>query len=146
MTVRIQCINHVGIVVRDRARAERLFLDVLGLKRHHKIDSWYVINETSLLHLIEIPEAGEASGLYHEIQHFALQVEDLQEVFRALLAHGLRPFQMNFEGTEHQLTDPDDPLEFGLGSVFVSDPDGNLIEFLEEGRGIFQVDMRPVVA
>jgi len=146
MTVKIQCINHVGLVVRDRAKSEQFFMDVLGLNRHHKISSWFVLNGTSTLHLIEIPEAGEASGVHHEIQHFALQVQNLEETFRLLLAHDLRPFQMNFEGTEHALTDPDDPLDFGLGSVFVTDPDGNLVEFLEEGRGIFQVDMRPIVA
>jgi hypothetical protein len=32
------------------------------------------------------------------------------------------------------LTDSSDPLTFGTGTLFVRDPDSNLIEFIEEGN------------
>jgi len=40
--------------------------------------------------------------------------------------------------------DPGDPLGFGTGTLFVRNPDGNLIEFIEEGKGLFSVEMRPI--
>jgi catechol 2,3-dioxygenase-like lactoylglutathione lyase family enzyme len=38
---------------------------------------------------------------------------------------------------------PDDPLDFGTGTLFVRDPDGNLVEFLQMRRGIFTEDTLP---
>jgi len=40
---------------------------------------------------------------------------------------------------------PDDPLDFGTGTLFVRDPDGNLLEFLQMGRGFFTEAVRPRV-
>ena len=41
------------------------------------------------------------------------------------------------DGVEEEVMSREDPLEFGIGSIFVRDPDGNLIEFLQLGHGIF---------
>jgi hypothetical protein len=40
---------------------------------------------------------------------------------------------------------PDDPLDFGVGTLFVRDPDGNLVEFLQLGHGLFTPEMQPQV-
>jgi len=143
--MKIKSVNHVCLVVKDRLASEAFFCGVLGLKRHHEIKSWFVIDASSTLHLVEIPEAESDDTAYHDVQHVAFQVENLTEAYHVLLRNELQPFQMNFNGEEHHLTDADDPLDFGLGSVFARDPDGNLVEFLEEGRGLFQVSMRPRV-
>jgi catechol 2,3-dioxygenase-like lactoylglutathione lyase family enzyme len=115
------------------------------LPRHHQVDSWFVVNERSTVHLIEIPEAEAGESLYHEVQHVALQVPDLRKVLRILLEDGWKPFQMDFEGEERRVERAEDPLDFGIGTLFVYDLDGNLLEFLEEGRGLFTEDMRPRV-
>lgn len=141
--MRVEAVNHVCLVVRDRVAAEGFYIGVFGLQRHHVRPTWLVLNETSTLHLVEIPEATSDDTLYHEVQHFALQVVDLQAVLRRILEARLQPFQMDFEGNTRDVSDPEDPLGFGLGTVFVRDPDGNLVEFLQEGRGIFQIEMRP---
>ena len=143
--MKIKAVNHICVVVRDKQAAENFYVGVLGLNRHHKIESWFVVTKETTLHLVEIPEAEATESLYHEIQHFALQVEDLPAAYDTLLDADLKPFQMDFQGTEKALSARNDPLSFGLGSVFVRDPDGNLVEFLEEGRGIFTADMRPQV-
>jgi catechol 2,3-dioxygenase-like lactoylglutathione lyase family enzyme len=40
--------------------------------------------------------------------------------------------------SEHRpIGSTDRPLDFGIGTIFVRDPDGNLIEFVEKDRGIF---------
>jgi catechol 2,3-dioxygenase-like lactoylglutathione lyase family enzyme len=54
-----------------------------------------------------------------------------------LLDRGERVFQADFQGNERTVATKDDPLDFGTGSLFVSDPDGNLIEFLQRGHGMF---------
>ena len=46
-------------------------------------------------------------------------------------------FQTGFDGSEKDVADRDDAMDFGTGSLFVQDPDGNLIEFLQLGHGIF---------
>lgn len=139
----VKSINHVCLVVRNRTAADAFYVDTLGFKPHHKIASWLVLNNTSTLHLVHIPEAKDAGDLYHEVQHFALEVDDLREILGILLDAGKEPFQMDFEGKEQKITDRSDSLSFGLGTLFVHDPDRNLVEFLQEGRGIFTRDMRP---
>jgi len=142
MSFKIEAVNHVCLVVKDQALAEEFYIGLLGLKRHHKISSWLLLTEQSSLHLVNIPEAEVDNSLYHEVQHFALQVPDLREILHLLLDNNKKPFQMDFQGTEKQVTDRDDPLDFGIGTIFVYDPDGNLVEFLQIGHGIFTEDMR----
>ncbi len=146
MKLKIEAVNHVCLVVKDLAAAEEFYVGMLGLSRHHKIKTWFVLNQQSTLHLVNIPEAEVDNSLYHEIQHFALQVPNMQEVLALLLDHGKKPFQMDFEGKTKDVNEANDPLDFGIGTLFVYDPDGNLVEFLQIGRGIFTEDMRPQVS
>ncbi len=130
-------INHVGLVVKDEDRAMHFYVDIVGLSRHPKVASWLAIGEGQAIHIIEIPEAQDADSLYHEIQHLALEVADLHAVLGALLKEGLRPFQMDFHGNTSDVTGIDNDLSFGIGTLFVRDPDGNLVEFVRLGKGIF---------
>lgn len=143
MEIVIEGINHVALVVRDRSAAERFYVDVLGLQRHHTADAWLVLNARNTLHLIPLPQAEPEGSLRHRFQHFALQVSALDAILALLLRHGLTPFQADFQGNTRAVTAPDDPLDFGTGSLFVRDPDGNLVEFLQMGRGLFGEDNLP---
>jgi catechol 2,3-dioxygenase-like lactoylglutathione lyase family enzyme len=146
MRFKIEAINHVCLVVKDREASEKFYVGIFGLERHHKIPTWFVLNEQSTVHLVHIPEAEADNSLYHEIQHFALQVPDLYEIVDLLLEHNLKPFQMDFEGNTKEVKSLDDPLDFGIGTLFVYDPDGNLVEFVQIGRGLFVEGMKPRVA
>jgi len=141
--ITVDMINHVGIVVQDLPTSERFYIDVLGLQRHHARPNWLVLNATSTLHLICIPGAVVGDAAHLAYRHVALQVRDLRAVLQPLLIHGIRVVQLNFQGEERTITSPDDPLDFGVGSLFVRDPDGNLIEFLQLGHGIFTPEMQP---
>lgn len=145
MRFKIEAVNHVCLVVKNMDAAEQFYCGLLGLEHHHKISSWLVLNEQSTLHLIDIPEAEVDNSLYHEVQHFALQVPDLSEILALLLTNNQTPFQMDFQGNTKTVTVLDDPLDFGIGTLFIYDPDGNLVEFLQIGRGIFTPDMQPRV-
>lgn len=46
----------------------------------------------------------------------------------------------DFEGNTHDVLQPEDPLEFGIGTLFSVDPSGNLVEFLQPGKGLFTQD------
>jgi catechol 2,3-dioxygenase-like lactoylglutathione lyase family enzyme len=138
MSIEIKAINHICVVVKDQREAEKFYVDVLGLQRHPKVSSWFRLNDYATLHLVHIPEAEADDSLYHEIQHVALEVSNLTSVLSLLLSHHLAPFQMDFEGNTHNVSSKSDPLTFGIGTIFVRDPDGNLIEFIEVGHGIFK--------
>lgn len=143
MDIRIEAINHVGIVVKDLAASERFYVDVLGLRRHHVRPNWFVLNATSTLHLIPLADAAATEPPHHAYRHVALEVTNLRAVLRLLLDGGVRVFQADFEGGERDVKSNDDPIDFGVGTLFVRDPDGNLIEFLQLGHGIFTADMQP---
>lgn len=138
MQLEVEAVNHVCVVVRDLNAANEFYVNTLGLRRHHRIATWLLLNAHSTLHLVHIPEATIDTSLYHEIQHFALQVPDLRAVVRHLFRKEREMFQMDFEGVEKRIESADGPLDFGLGTVFTRDPDGNLIEFLQIGHGIFK--------
>jgi catechol 2,3-dioxygenase-like lactoylglutathione lyase family enzyme len=138
MEMKINSINHVCLVVKDQAVSESFYVEVLGLKRHHRVQSWFHLNDTSALHLVEIPEVAVDGSLYHEVQHFALEVPDLRAVQHLLLSKKQKPFQMDFEGKTKAVSSVEDRLDFGIGTLFVYDPDGNLVEFVQLGSGIFR--------
>lgn len=137
MKIEIETINHVGIVVRDKAAAEHFYIGVLGLERHHTYPFWFKLNDKCTLHLINVASAPTDDAPHHAFRHFALQVADLREVLKVLLAHNVRVFQTDFQGREQDVTAPDASLDFGTGSLFVHDPDGNTVEFIQLGHGIF---------
>jgi catechol 2,3-dioxygenase-like lactoylglutathione lyase family enzyme len=143
MKISIEAINHVGLVVKDLSVAEQFYVDVLGLRRHHVRPNWFVLNAASTLHLIPLADPSAVEPPHHAYRHVAFQVDDLRMTLKVLLAGGVRVFQADFQNGEHEVTNMDDPLDFGVGSLFVRDPDGNLIEFLQLGHGIFTAEMQP---
>ncbi|MDX2085355.1 MAG: VOC family protein [Candidatus Melainabacteria bacterium] len=140
----VESVHHIGLVVRNEQKARTFYTDILGFQPHHRVDSWLMLNDKLSIHLIEIPEAEIVDSLFHQINHVAIQVSDLKPILKLLLEHGQAPFQMDFEGAEKPLTDPEDPMNFGLGTIFVNDPDGNLIEFLQMGHGVFTEDTESI--
>ena len=135
MSIKVLAINHVCVVVKNFETSLKFYGETLGFSQHSKVNSWLRINDRFTLHLVTIPEVEKDDSINHELQHFAL-VEDLPSVLSTLLAHDLSPFQMDFEGNTHTLK-AGDALTFGIGTIFVADPDGNLVEFLQSGHGIY---------
>jgi catechol 2,3-dioxygenase-like lactoylglutathione lyase family enzyme len=138
MRVKVEAINHVCLVVKNIDAALRFYSELLGLERHPARPTWLVLNETSNLHLVPMPHATNGNSTYHDVQHFALQVPDLRTVLRLLLDGDQQVFQIDFDWNRHWIASPNDTMEFGTGSLFVHDPDGNLVEFLQLGHGIFK--------
>lgn len=119
--------RHAGITVRDLARARRFYSDLLGLKEIPRPDLgfpgiWYGIGACQL-HLMVPPEghlAGEPEGPFAgRVRHLALGVEGWEALTARLRAEGV-PFRES----------PSSPG--GPRRVFVKDPDGNVLELVEE--------------
>ena len=134
--MKYQGIHHVGLRVTNKEKAKQFFLDVLGLQQHERIPVWFIAG-ASMIHVIEISNEHAEPSSADTVRHVALQVDNLNELLPRLLAASLEPFQMDMAMREKQVTDPNDDLSYGTGTLFVSDPDGNLFEFIQIGRGLF---------
>ncbi len=118
---------HAGITVRDLARARRFYSDLLGLKEIARPDLgfpgiWYSIGACQL-HLMVPPEerpAGEPEGPFAgRVRHLALAVVGWETLTARLKVEGV------------SLREPA-PVPGGPRRVFVKDPDGNVLELVEE--------------
>jgi catechol 2,3-dioxygenase-like lactoylglutathione lyase family enzyme len=137
MSLAIEAIHHVGLIVKDLKRAEEFYIGFLGLKRHHQRSNWLILNATSTLHLIPLADPAATEPKHNACRHVALQLADVRAVLHILPASRQRLFQADLLGDERDVVSSGDKLDFGDGSLFVRDPDGNLIEFLQMGYGIF---------
>ena len=130
----IRGLHHVGVPVGDMARAEAFYVGVLGLVPCPAKRNWLSAREGFEVHLMP---SRSGTVAIDAARHFTLEVERLNEIAALLLAHGLRPYQLTVDQAErHEIVRPDDPLSFGIGTIFVEDPDGNTVEFLQRDRGI----------
>ena len=115
--MRIMGLVHGALLVSDLDASRRFYSGVLGLieKPRPEFDfpgAWYDLGECEL-HLMVTPEALlSADKRPRRDYHIAFQVDDLEVAKRALEEAGLQFRQSSS----------------GRGSIFVRDPDGNLIE------------------
>jgi catechol 2,3-dioxygenase-like lactoylglutathione lyase family enzyme len=120
--MKIRSVNHVGIPIADRARAMKMFRDVMGLNViPHQVDgntlAWTEAADGTMVHLIDPPAPGRPDGR----QHVAFEVDDLDVVIEALKEAGV-PLTGG-PGVRHD----------GQRFLFISDPDGNRIEIATRG-------------
>jgi len=132
----IQLLHHVCLPVKDLA-AKRFYIEVLGLTQHHRFASWVAINDFSAIHLVETQLPAPQEGSSQPVRHFALRVTDLDSVAIRLLDARIHVFQMDSSLNQQEVKSIRDNLSFGTGTLFVEDPSGNLIEFIEISRGLF---------
>ncbi|HEY6986003.1 MAG TPA: VOC family protein [Rhodanobacteraceae bacterium] len=127
--IRIRDIDHVVIRARDAARLERFYCDVIGCTVAHRQDAIGLVHlraGRSLIDLIGVDgplgrKGGAAPGSEaHNVDHLCLRIEpfDAEAIRRHLEAHGVR---IEDSGRRYGAE--------GEGfSLYVSDPEGNLVE------------------
>jgi catechol 2,3-dioxygenase-like lactoylglutathione lyase family enzyme len=136
-----ESLHHVAIVVQDSPRATRFYVDVLGFRVHPTKPNWLLLDGHGAVHLIERPDREQGSERY-PAAHLALRVASLEAVRDRLLAAGLTPWQNGLDWTNRDILDTSASLDWGIGTLFVLDPGGNAVEFIEPGRGIFALHAR----
>ena len=131
-------LNHVSMRVTDLDLARRFYTGILGLQPHPQKTNWLGAGQGCLVHLMTptLDTAGTATPT-DPARHVALEVESLEETVATLLETGLKPYQATVDQKSFKaVASADQPLDFGIGTVFVRDPDDNVIEFVQRGRGI----------
>jgi lactoylglutathione lyase len=136
--IKINKVDHIGIRVTDEERALK-FYDALGFKLLHKVDFDAVdIIENDAGVQINLIVNGQGDGSINILMdvpekhagytHVALGVESITETLAALKRHGIRVTQ--------------GPVEFGGGnvSIFVRDPDSNVIELRGRAQNLDRIE------
>ncbi len=133
-----QAVSHVGMRVQDWGAAREFYVGVLGLVPHPEKSNWLGWAGAAgwPVHLMPAGDSAAGQDEADLARHLALEVESLEAIVAVLLAAKLQPFLASLQNERRFITSAGDDLSFGLGTVFVQDPDGNMIEFVEAGRGI----------
>ena len=130
----VTAISELVLEVSDLEAARRFYRDVLGLEETLYGEGregryWYLVGESARLGLWT-PQTGLAGGRGGAHVHFALHVPD-EEVDRLL--GRLREHGAEVEG----------PVQLGPGrAVYVTDPDGNVVEFWSQDMARYAAGAR----
>jgi len=125
----IRGLDHVVLRVRDVARVERFYCEVIGCsleRRQEKIGLTQLRAGSTLIDLVDVEgEIGRAGGLPpgrdgHNMEHFCLRIDPFDEA--ALGAH------LRGHGIAVQAAQPRFGADGQGPSIYLDDPEGNRIE------------------
>ena len=114
-TIRLRRVNHLTYCVKDKERATRFWVDVLGVHEiPSQVDSdhivWLQLPSGTMVHLIEGDVAPSVPS-----HHGAFEVEDIEEAQKYMHAHNVETTDIT---TRHD----------GQRVFFIEDTEGNRIE------------------
>jgi catechol 2,3-dioxygenase-like lactoylglutathione lyase family enzyme len=113
--ITLKAVNHLTYNVKDKDRALRFWVDVLGVKQiPSQVDAehiiWLQLPSGTMVHLIENQDAPSVPS-----HHGAFEVDDIEATAEALRSQGVETTQINTRND-------------GQRSFNVIDPDGNRVE------------------
>lgn len=118
-------INHITIRVNDIKRAEEFYGDLLGFELLRKMGqsmAVYKVGDEDTLVLVEAETSYDPSSRDYRVDHFGFYLESEEKVDE--MAQYFR---------QQEVTILSGPANRKRGRfVFISDPDGNMIEFFYE--------------
>lgn len=132
--IQVKALDHVTLVVKDLERSRAFYCDVLGMKQVERPGfsfqgSWFQAGSTQIHLILEHDDSGPAGINKPEhlistrTHHFAFEVEDGHAAGRRLMELGC-PI---VSGPKER---PD-----GAVQVFVTDPDGHVVELCSPPHG-----------
>jgi catechol 2,3-dioxygenase-like lactoylglutathione lyase family enzyme len=125
--IRVKSIDHVTMVVKDLELSRRFYVDVLGMQRVPRpafsfAGLWFQAGKTQIHLILESARSGPAGNLLEpqrrssRCHHLAFAVDDAQATVAYLKECGI------------SILDGPKPRPDGYVQVFVTDPDGHVIE------------------
>jgi catechol 2,3-dioxygenase-like lactoylglutathione lyase family enzyme len=124
--IKVKTLDHVTIVVRDLKRSRKFYVDGLGMQQVPRPGfsfdgSWFQAGQTQIHLILEHDQSGPAGmseemGRTSRAHHFAFQVEDAHAAEQRLE-------ELGYDLISRAKDRPD-----GAVQVFVSDPDGHIVE------------------
>ena len=137
--------HHTGVRAFDMDESRAFYCGVLGMVANPAKNNWLGVPgvDHQFVHLmpangVDRPSESAREDARDGANHVALETHDLQALAAHLLEQGCKPFQTELDFTKRKdVTSADQSLDFGIGTVFVIDPAGNVVEFIERDRGIF---------
>jgi catechol 2,3-dioxygenase-like lactoylglutathione lyase family enzyme len=119
-------LTHVAIQVGDLERSIRFYCDVLGLKEHFRLLDekgrpflvYVKIAERQFIELFSGATGARQWPTTASLVHLCLEVDDIQEAFRRITSDEVKPLH----GEPQYAAD-------NAWQFWISDPDGNAIEF-----------------
>jgi catechol-2,3-dioxygenase len=129
--VHIQELGHAVVKVRDRARSEAFYSEVLGIPivaRSEKMTFFTLGNHHDFAIYTVSPDAPDAiedaPGLYHVAFRVGTTLDELRAVKEELAAAGVTPY---------------DAMDHTVGlSLYIHDPDGNSLELYVDTNDIWK--------
>ena len=136
--------HHTGVRAFDMDESRAFYCGVLGMEANPAKNNWLGVPgvDHQFVHLmpagVDRPSASAREDERDGANHVALEARDLHAVVARLLEQGCKLFQTELDFSKRQdVTSADQPLDFGIGTVFVINPAGNVVEFIQRDRGIF---------
>jgi catechol 2,3-dioxygenase-like lactoylglutathione lyase family enzyme/uncharacterized protein YunC (DUF1805 family) len=125
--LRVKTLDHVTIVVKDLERSRRFYVDVLGMREVRRpafsfAGLWFQAGTTQIHLILEFAGSSPAGNLLPAAQrtsrshHFAFEVDDAEAAVAWL------------KKCEVAIVDGPKPRPDGIMQVFVTDPDGHVVE------------------
>jgi catechol 2,3-dioxygenase-like lactoylglutathione lyase family enzyme/uncharacterized protein YunC (DUF1805 family) len=132
--IHVQSIDHATLVVKDLERSRHFYVDVLGMREVPRpafsfAGSWFQAGQTQIHLILEFAASGPAGNPVPEhlrssrTHHVAFLVEDAAATIAHLRAH------------EVPILSGPKPRPDGHVQVFVTDPDGHVIELCSAPKG-----------
>lgn len=121
-------LSHVSVTVSDLEKARAFYGGLIGLREIPRPPFpfpgvWYALSDIELHITVDDQERPRPTREHFSVKdpHFALRVEDADELARRLAEAGV---------AHHDV--PESPT--GFRQLFIKDPDGNMVEFVGPTR------------
>ena len=130
--MKIECIHHVSLTVRDLERSRSFYREILGLSEIQRPDfpfpgAWFEVAGGQQLHLIVHTHSTfrPAMTIDNRDNHFAVRVGSYEQAVEFLTLQGYR--ENAAEGDPKGMrTNP--RATAGFPQIYILDPDGHVIE------------------